>query len=235
MPTVDTLTPDGARTALSAAEQEKTEAEQLGRALAERVRSGDPGVTPKQLAEAKQLAEFAELRITAAQRKLAEAEEADRRARAEEVAAIARDIAGDDDPRELAACMRAVVEATAALVSVAAARAERIRKAGRTLRLIDQELSSLDASTNRAMRERYGVEGNALAITVQEPYARVESVQAGALVAAAVGLGTGREYYAELREAFGVIEFMVPRVLTQVPALEAALDDNAPATADASV
>ncbi|MBT2391643.1 hypothetical protein J7E87_19945 [Streptomyces sp. ISL-1] len=220
-----TTSPADARTALAAAKQEKTEAQQLGGALAERVRSGDPEVTPKQLAEAKQLAEFADLRITAAQRKLAEAEEADRRARAEEVAAVARDIAGDDDPRELAACVRAVVDATAALVAVAQARDSRIRTAGRTLRRIDLELSALDASTNRAMRDRYGVEGSALAITVHEPYARVESVRPAAIVAAAVGLGAGTDHYAELREAFGVIEFMVPRVLTQMPPLDAALND----------
>ncbi|MET7711010.1 hypothetical protein [Streptomyces sp. NPDC005407] len=214
-----TTSPADARTALAAAKQEKTEAQQLGGALAERVRSGDPEVTPKQLAEAKQLAEFADLRITAAQRKLAEAEEADRRARAEEVAAEARDIATDDDLNELAPHVKAVVDAVAALTAVAAARDNRIRKAGYALRHINRELSDLDPTTNLVMRTRYGIDGDPQKITVYEPYARVESVRPAHLVAAAVGMGAGSAHYAELRDAFQVIEFMVPRVREQVPAV----------------
>jgi chromosome segregation ATPase len=227
----DTLTPEQARKALATAKQEKREADGLADALAEQVRAGATDVTPKKLADARQLAEFAELRITAAERKIADAEEADRHARAEQAAAEARDIATDDDLSELAPHVQAVVDAIASLVAVAEARDSRIRRVGNSLRLLGHELASLDPTTNLVMRARYGVEGDAQKITVYDPPIKVESIRPAHLVAAAVGIGTGRTHYAELREAFEVIEFMVPRVCEQVPALAEITRPNPDASA----
>jgi hypothetical protein len=57
-----------AQAEIDQAEAEAREAAELVDALAERVKAGDPGVSPAQLAEQRQLAEFAALRVEAARR-----------------------------------------------------------------------------------------------------------------------------------------------------------------------
>ena len=217
-----TTTPADARTALADAEREQREAEALADALAEKARDGDPDVTPGQLGEAKQLAEFADLRIEAARRKLADAEAADRDARARHAAAEARDIATDDDPRELAPLVQAVADAVAALTEAIAARNARISVAYKALRSVAAELDDMDGRKG-LLRALYGVEyasTPAATIIAHDPKVRVESLRTAELIATGVAIGAGHGHYAELREVFGNIEFMVGRANKLVPSLE---------------
>jgi hypothetical protein len=188
--------PADARQALDAALAEKTEAEQLAAALAEQIRNGDDTVKPADLAAARDLAEFADLRITAAERKLNQAAEADRHARAEQVAADVRTLADTDDPGQMVTAVRAVADAVAGLAALATARAARVEELRRAVEAIDAELSEASPSARmHIMRSEYGVTAghNAHAATMVAAYRperqAVAAVPVADLVAAAVALG----------------------------------------------
>lgn len=218
MTTVDTLTPAGARTALSAVEQEKTEAEQLTAALAERVREGDPEVSPQQLAEARQLADFAELRITAAQRKLAAAEEADRQARARQLAEDAHRLADGDEHGVLADAIRHMAEAVNALVDLAHTRNNDIHSISNRVRDLDYEFGQAGAPGDLALRHGVARHPEGVIVTGEPMVARLSPAE---LLAAAVRLATGqsRVTEGELIQAFSGPDGTLARVLKAMPAL----------------
>ncbi|MFJ6934461.1 hypothetical protein [Streptomyces sp. NPDC101132] len=214
----DTLTPARALADLEQARTETGEARALAEALAERIRGGDATVTPAQLAEARQLAEFADLRVTAAQRKAEEAAEADRQARARHLAAQARQVADQDDPETLASAVRTLAEAVAGLVAVALPRNDRIRSIGNAVRDLDHELTVAGASRPLSS---YGIVRHPEGIIVNSPPTRVVYLSAAELVAAAVRLGTGLRDVteADVMEAFNHPDATLARVLKAVPAL----------------
>ncbi|MEV4863095.1 hypothetical protein [Streptomyces ossamyceticus] len=211
-------TPQQARAALETASTEKKEAEALADALAERARDGDPDVTPAKLAEARQLADFAELRITAAERKLAAAEAADRAARAEQLATDAGQLVAEDDHGPMADAIRRAVEVIGELVDVAQARNHRIRSINYRIRDLDGEFER--AGTPGELALRYGVARHPEGLRVTgEPM--VTLLSAGELVAAAVRLSTGQDKLTEgeLSEAFNGPDATLGRVLKAVPGL----------------
>ncbi|MCX4557954.1 hypothetical protein OHA02_17300 [Streptomyces phaeochromogenes] len=121
------LTPDEAREALDTARTEATEAAGLVESLAERVREGDPDVTAEQLGAQRQLADLAQLRITAAERKLDAAQKADLDARARATADRIRDLVADDTAEPILDAVRAVMDAARLLVKVSDERHAAIR------------------------------------------------------------------------------------------------------------
>ncbi|WP_322984639.1 hypothetical protein [Streptomyces sp. S584] len=78
-----------ADTAVAAAVQEADEAANLAQALEERVRNGDDTITPEQIANARELGQFAQLRADATRRK---AEQAKRAARLADLTQLKADI-----------------------------------------------------------------------------------------------------------------------------------------------
>ncbi|MEU6706522.1 hypothetical protein [Streptomyces wuyuanensis] len=223
MTTIDTLSPAAARAALDTARTETAEARELADALADRVRDGDPDVTPQQLAEAQQLADFAALRITAAERRLAAALDTDRDARARTAADDARRLVDSDDAAELATAVRAVAEAITRLVGVAEERQARVHAMGTTVGGITDELyrEYPDLRDRLAhMRSRYKVSGNERAVTVYEPRRTIAAVPPAELVAAAVALGLpDLTLAAELRALFDAPDASATRVVAAVPAV----------------
>ena len=100
--------------AAAQAEQEHRDAAALVDALRARVAAGDPNVTATEIATARSLAEFAELRAQAAARALDDAKEAHRQARLAAVRATLADLADDSD--EIAALVRTAEQALTAVV-----------------------------------------------------------------------------------------------------------------------
>lgn len=226
-----TPTPEQARDALAAAEAEKTEAEELAAALADKVRAGDDTVTPKDLTAARELAEFADLRITAARRKLAAAEESDRHARAEQVAAEARALVDQEDAAEIAAKMRAAADALADLYAATAARRERVLHMSSRVRSVAAELEAAGVDSPREMRKRYGLAADHDSVSVYQPSQMgCVGVTPALAVAAAVGLAVPNNgAQAEVSEQMGYLSSRVETMLRQVPAVGAAFAAGAAA------
>ncbi|ULR50590.1 hypothetical protein [Streptomyces deccanensis] len=212
------LTPAQAREALAAAEKEKGEAQGLADALAERARDGDPDVTPAKLAEARQLADFAELRITAAERKLTAAEAADRAARAEQLAADARQLVTDDDHGPLAEAIRDAAAAVNALIDVAQARSNRIRSINQRIRALEGEFEQVGAPGDLALHHGVARHPEGTIVTGQP---MVTLLSAAELVAAAVRLATGQDKLSEgeLSQAFDGPDATLGRVMKAMPSL----------------
>ncbi|WP_031104971.1 hypothetical protein [Streptomyces sp. NRRL S-146] len=210
------LTPAEAAEAIRTARAEQEEAEQFAAALEERVLDGDPEVTPAKLGEARELVRFAELRVTAAERKHAAAQEAARHATARSVAERAVSVVRDDDGRELTDAMRAVVDAVSHLAAIAERRHATVTGLGTELRGVTELLGG----DVRQMRERYGVAGDREQIIVYEPRTVVQTVPPAAVLAAAVRLGVGPGAAAHaVGDALTVADQRVKQVFAAVPAL----------------
>lgn len=123
----DTLTPAQARQQLDTAQREADEARGLVEDLRERVRNGDD-VTAEQLGSQQQLAELAQLRVTAAERKLKAALAADVDARAHATADRIRDLVADDSTEPILDAVLAVTGAVRALLRVTGERHAAIRQ-----------------------------------------------------------------------------------------------------------
>jgi hypothetical protein len=104
---------------IAAAKKEAAEAEDLLAALEERVRDGDAKVKPAQLAEQRELARFAALRVEAAHRNLQRAAQQEVDAAREQYATDVRTLAAGDalDPAQVAAAYTALSEAATAFVA----------------------------------------------------------------------------------------------------------------------
>lgn len=138
------LTPAQAREQLETARREAAEATSLVTELADRVRDGDTDVTAEQMAGQKQLAELAQLRITAAERKLAAAVSADLDARARATADRARALVDEDSTAPVLDAVRAVAGAVRTLMQVSADRHDAIRQVATEGVLMNEELGRSD-------------------------------------------------------------------------------------------
>ncbi|MEU0832307.1 hypothetical protein [Streptomyces sp. NPDC005969] len=225
-----TPTPEQARDALAAAEAEKTEAEELAAALTEKVRAGDESVQPADLSAARELADFAELRVAAARRKLSAAEDADRHARAEAVAAEARALVEQEDTDDIAAKMRAAVDALADLCATTAARRERIGHIAAKVRQVAADLDRAGLDSAHELPKRYGI-----AVSYDDSVSVYKPKMLGACpvspalaLAAAVGLAVpdnGKQ--AEIAEQMTYLSARVEAMLNQVPAVRAVIEGAA--------
>ncbi|MGC5007451.1 hypothetical protein [Streptomyces sp. DT203] len=223
-----TPTTEQARAALATAEAEKTEAEELAAALADKVRAGDDTVKPKDITAARELAEFADLRITAARRKLAAAEEADRHARAEAVAADVRALVEDDDPDDIAAKVTAAVDAIKAVYAVTEARRLRVLEMAGRVRSLANELEVAGFHPVTELRKRYaiGADHDSVAIHNPEPLGTV-GVTPALAVAAAVGMAvrdSGEQ--AKISDQMSYLSSRVEAFVAQVPALRAVFNED---------
>lgn len=117
---------DFARPEVRTAKVELTQAQQLLDALEERVRNGDPGVQPAELADAGQVVGFARLRVDAARRAAKRREHEERAAEYREAAALARAVDTAADQVVVDAFTDAVT-ALARLWGAADARSRQVR------------------------------------------------------------------------------------------------------------
>ncbi|MGW0596115.1 hypothetical protein ACWD11_03105 [Streptomyces sp. NPDC002776] len=213
---MSTMTPAEAAAAIRTAHDEKEQAEQAAAALEERVLNGDQDVTAAQLAEARQAVTFAELRITAAERKHAEAQQAALQESARRVAEQAVSVVADDDADELADAMREAVTAIGRLCSIAQQRHEVISGLGAQMRGITDQFGG----DFRVMRERFGVAGDREQIVVYQPRTVVRTVQPAVLLAAAVRLGVDSHALAYgIGSALESPDQRVKQTFTAVPVL----------------
>ncbi|WP_406488997.1 hypothetical protein [Streptomyces phaeochromogenes] len=166
------LTPDEAREQLETARREALEASALIEELTERVRAGGD-VTAEQLGGQKQLADLAELRVTAAERKLADAIEADRHARCAKAVEDARALLVADDTAPIVDAVVVIRDGVARLVDEVNARNSRIDSAGSTLERLNNELSQADGTLDDPgawpLFAEYQARGDRRHISVRDP------------------------------------------------------------------
>ncbi|MFD6972186.1 hypothetical protein [Streptomyces sp. NPDC059949] len=176
------MTPTEARTALDTATVEAEQARNLVAALAERVREGDEDVTGDQLAAQRQLAEFAELRVSGAERKLTNAIKADRHARCTQAVQTARGLLDADDTRPVVDAVTAIRTAVAQLVDAVSARNADIAAAGSLLEVLNDELGreagTLGQRGSWPLFEQYQARGSRTHISVRDPEAGGRSATA---------------------------------------------------------
>ncbi|MFH9012653.1 hypothetical protein ACH4C6_14845 [Streptomyces sp. NPDC017943] len=221
---MSTMTPAEAAAAIRTAHADKEKAEQTAAALEERVLNGDQDVTAAQLAEAHQAVRFAELRITAAERKHAAAQDAARHETARTVAEQAVTLVKNDDAGELADAMRNAVAAIGRLCTIGQQRHDLITGLGAELTAITDQLGG----DFRIMRERYGVAGDREQVIVYNPRTVARTVPPAVLLAAAVHLGAHSSGLAHaVGEALAVPEHRVQQVFTAVPTLAEQAHDTA--------
>ncbi|MEU8891143.1 hypothetical protein [Streptomyces sp. NPDC048442] len=134
------MTPAAARAALDTARTEAQQARALVDALAEQVRSGDETVTAEQISTQRELADMADLRVTAAERKLTAAVDADLDARATATGDNIRALVAEDSTQPLITAVKAVMTAVQTLVQAAAAREATIREAAHEGASLNREL-----------------------------------------------------------------------------------------------
>ncbi|MEI5008614.1 hypothetical protein RB196_16010 [Streptomyces sp. PmtA] len=210
------MTPQQAAEAIRTARTEQEEAEQLAASLEERVLDGDPDVTPAQITEARELARFAELRITAAERKHAAAQEAARHATARDIAARAAELLSREDGTELVDAMRGAADALSRLAAVAEKRHTLVTALGGELADITEQLGGSVVQ----MRERYGVAGDREQIIMYDPRTVVRTVSPAVVLAAAVRLGVGTHSLAQAAgDALTAPDERVKQMFAAVPAL----------------
>ncbi|QQM42815.1 hypothetical protein [Streptomyces liliifuscus] len=166
------LTPEQAQERLETARTEAAEAAALIEELAERVREGED-VTAEQLGAQRQLADLASLRVTAAERKLADAVKADRHARCTKAVEDARSLLDADDTAPIVDAVVTIREGVARLVDEVNARNARIDSAGSKLEALNGELSkaagTLDDPGAWPLFDRYRARGDRRHITMRDP------------------------------------------------------------------
>ncbi|WP_262015652.1 hypothetical protein [Micromonospora sp. Mcm103] len=150
---------DFGRPEVQAALDELGQAQQLLAALEERVRDGDPGVQPAELADARQVVEFARLRVDAARRAAERREHDERAAEYEKVGELARAVD------------------TAADQTVVDAFAEAVTALARLWELADQRSRQVRAVASRA----------AAAVAAAEQHGEREELRAAGVHNAAAG------------------------------------------------
>ncbi|MGW2438753.1 hypothetical protein ACWCY1_18725 [Streptomyces goshikiensis] len=221
------MTPAEAREALDTARTEAAQAHEVIEALAERVREGDEQVTAEQIAGQRQLAELAELRVEAAERKLAAAVTADRDARAKAIAAAARDLIDADDMQPLTDAVRAAVAALERVAALAAVRSARIHATARDAVAINEELKEANPAAGPWPSDAYDFRGQTFpaSVTVLRQ-GRAAAVPPGRLAAVALALAlTGdRQMEADARETLTApTDSLVARVTAEIPGLAEAV------------
>ncbi|TDT95331.1 hypothetical protein EDD99_7156 [Streptomyces sp. 846.5] len=222
-PVADVLTPQQARQGIATARAEKADAEQLAAALEERVRAGQDDITPQQLASAHETARFAALRITAAERRLTAALEADLHARTAEQAERARKLAAEPTD-DLVDAFTAAADAISHLGRLAAERHDRIREVGFALRDIEGELN--EAGVPGLARVRHGVHSNVNVLHLADQPHPLTAVRPAVLVAAAAFAAAGLTMPAdigELAQELTAGQAIVRRAIAELPQLAAPL------------
>ncbi|KOU48988.1 hypothetical protein ADK55_19160 [Streptomyces sp. WM4235] len=221
------MTPTEARETLDTARTEAAQAHETIEALAERVRAGDEHVTAEQIAGQRQLAELAELRVEAAERKLAAAVAADRDARANAIGAAVRELVNEDDTQPLIEAVQAAVAALEHLVRLDAARTARIHAVARDVVAINEELKQVDPAAGSWPSDAYDFRGQTFPASVTAlREGRTAAVPPGRLaaVALALALTSDRQMEADARETLkATTDAVVVRVTGEVPGLAAAL------------
>lgn len=218
------LTPVQAREQLETARREATEAASLIDTLAERVREGDSEVTAEQMAGQKQLAELAELRVTAAERKLVQAQRADLDARARAVGDRARALVAEDSTEDIVDAAAAVLEAATRLLTLSGERDAAIREVANDAVQINEQLGRSD--NNPWPSRDYGFMGQSYPPGVSAVgHGRAESIHAGAVLGAILAAALAGQSEAQRRaaEILRVPAESTRRVLDNVPGLAAAL------------
>ncbi|WP_405797228.1 hypothetical protein [Streptomyces sp. NBC_01506] len=213
------------RDIVTTAQQEAAEARATLDSLTERVKAGDPNVTASQLSTQRELIKFAELRVTAAERKQAEAQRADLDARARAVGERARALVAEDSTDDLVAAAGDVLEATMRLVAVSAARDETIREVASEGVAVNDQLKR-DPNDHWPSREYGFMAQNFPPVGVTAVgLGRAESVHAGAVLGAILSAALAGQSDAQHRagEILGLPGESTKRVLEGVPGLVAAL------------
>lgn len=220
-------TPTEASTALDTARSEAAQAHELIEALAERVRDGDDNVTAEQISGQRQLAELAELRVEAAERKLAAAVTADRDARAKTIAAAARQLIAEDDMRPLLDATRDAVTALRHLLAVTATRTARIHTVAKDAVAINEEFRSADSAAGPWPSSAYGFRGQSYPAHVAVlGEGTASAIRPGRMAASvlALALDGNRGMTGEAREVFNApLTVVIERLNAEVPGLADAL------------
>ncbi|MFI6331908.1 hypothetical protein ACIBBG_26820 [Micromonospora chersina] len=184
---------DFGRPEVQAALDEHGQAQQLLTALEERVRDGDPGVQPAELADARQVVEFARLRVDAARRAATRRERDERAAEYRQVGDLARAVDTAADQRIVDAFGDAVT-ALARLWELAEQRSGQVRQ------VAARAAAAVAAADKHDEREQLRAAGvhNAAAGGVAGPATvivtpadgsgyHLTDVRSGAILAAALG------------------------------------------------
>ncbi|GAA1557081.1 hypothetical protein GCM10009731_09300 [Streptomyces globosus] len=173
------MNPTEARTALETARTEAEQAREVVELLAERVRDGAADVTAEELASRRGLAELAELRVTAAERKLAAALAADLDARARAMGDRIRALVDEDTTAPLIDAVRAVMAAVQDLAAAAADRTGKIRTAAMDGVALNDELGR--SQDNPFPSRTYGY------MAQSSPSATITALDGGSATAFPVG------------------------------------------------
>ncbi|MFR0359081.1 hypothetical protein [Streptomyces sediminimaris] len=193
-------TPQKTAAAITAAEQEAHDAEELITALEERVRDGDTDVSPEQLAAQRDLGRFARLRAEAARRKHERALAADRDQRAQDAAQRARQLLADDSTEPILDAAQDAVTALARLAKLARDRNTAVQDVATQVVDANEELKQAGAATPWPMNE-HGVRAGHVpvpSVTVSG-HGRVQAADPGELAAAALVVALGADVGAQQR------------------------------------
>ncbi|MGW6979957.1 hypothetical protein ACWGE1_10990 [Streptomyces sp. NPDC054932] len=224
-------TPTEARTALDTARAEAEQARDLVADLAERVREGDEDVTGEQILAQRQLAELAGLRVEAAERKLTQAEDADRDARAKAIAAAARDLIDTDNTQPVLDAVQAAVAALAHLVTVTTDRTARIQTVAAEAVGMNEELKLTDPAAGPWPSTRYGFRAQTYpAYVAVLDEGNAAALRPGRMVAAALALALvdDRAVVEEARHVLNApFAAVIERLKAEVPGLAEALQQPA--------
>jgi hypothetical protein len=210
-------------TTVADAQAEAAEAADLLAALTDRVRAGDESITASELAAQKQLAEFATLRVEAAQRRHAADLEGARASTARAAVDAARGLLAPASIAPLVDAVTAVKNAVADLIAFVDDRNARIAEIGTTLSTISQELAAYGA-TGLWPTERYGIRSDGQSVTVLGA-GHVHRVSAGQLAAAALVVGLDGAVEPVQAEADargllgGLVDAQVRKLGEELPAL----------------
>ncbi|MFB7936048.1 hypothetical protein [Streptomyces sp. NPDC056049] len=212
-----------ARTALETAQREAEEARALVETLAERVRDGAEDITGADIAAQRQLAELAGLRVTGAERKLAEAVKVDRDARCKRTVEAARALLAADSTAPILDAITAIRESVARLMAAVDSRNESIKAVGTQIAALDSELVASGAGDSLPLYRLYGGRGNAKHITVRDPDRGVLSADflhvADLASSAVVSVLTAHPESRQMGERFPMDARAVRKVSEAVPGL----------------
>lgn len=136
---------------------EAAEAHALVETLLERVRQGDEDVTPEEIDNARKLAEFAELRGEAAERKAWQAECDEVAAERQEAAEALKALVAET-PKEITSAQQKAIKAFEALMTAVDDRYIAVFHAARRLRIANQEAAEYDLPSSM---EAHGIGYNA--------------------------------------------------------------------------
>lgn len=178
--------------AVQAAEREAADAQHDLDALTERVRNGDQDVTPKQLAAAQQVVDFAKLRIDAANRTAARLREDERQQLADHARQAATHLLSNDGSAEIVAATVAAAGAIAALRKAVDARNANLAAVGANISRVASSVieEKGDISSPSQVTRPYGVWGDTRHVSVQG-VGSASAYRAGHLAAGALLVGLG--------------------------------------------